>query len=78
VKVRDFGRGFQQTKKSAKPGLGMIAMQERAEILCAQLEISSTINEGTTVSLRMPTRQEEPSFAPVDRTSLKEVLTQNS
>jgi signal transduction histidine kinase len=54
VTVRDFGRGMTPTKKGAKPGLGLIAMRERAELLCAKIDISSVPNAGTTVTLVLP------------------------
>ncbi len=65
VEVRDHGRGMAQSKKAGKPGLGLIAMQERAELLKARLKISSA-NTGTTVSLVMPLRQEDHAFEPVE------------
>jgi signal transduction histidine kinase len=57
IQIRDFGRGMAQTK-STKPGLGLIAMQERAELIGATLKISSAPLSGTTVSLVMPIRAE--------------------
>lgn len=56
--VRDYGVGLPQNRKG-NPGLGLIAMRERAEILCGQLSILSSPTTGTTVSLVMPLRQEE-------------------
>jgi signal transduction histidine kinase len=53
VNVKDYGRGMSRDK-SRKPGLGLIAMQERADLLGATLNISSAVNAGTTVSLVMP------------------------
>jgi signal transduction histidine kinase len=60
LSVRDFGRGLATPKKGDKPGLGLIAMRERAELLDATLRISSEPNIGTTVSLEMPLRYDEP------------------
>src|SRR5581483_10180511 len=37
VNVKDFGRGMAVNKKIGKPGLGLIAMQERAELLSGRL-----------------------------------------
>jgi signal transduction histidine kinase len=61
--VRDFGRGIVTNKKGDRPGLGLVAMRERAELLDAKLEISSEPNFGTTVALAMPLRYEEPALA---------------
>ena len=58
VDIRDFGEGMRQAKRKS-PGLGLIAMQERAEILDGQINISSKPNEGTTVSLVIPLRQDD-------------------
>jgi signal transduction histidine kinase len=58
VNIRDFGRGMVKDK-SRKPGLGLIAMQERADLLGGKLTITSVANAGTTVSLIMPVRQED-------------------
>jgi signal transduction histidine kinase len=62
LSVTDFGRGLAAPKKGDKPGLGLIAMRERAELLDATLRISSEPGFGTMVSLEMPLRQEEPVF----------------
>ncbi len=58
VKVKDSGCGMVQSKKS-NPGLGLIAMRERAELLGASLNFSPTPSGGTTVDLRIPLRQED-------------------
>jgi signal transduction histidine kinase len=58
VNIRDFGRGFTKDK-NRKPGLGLIAMQERADLLGGTLTVSSVANAGTTVSLSMPVRRED-------------------
>ncbi len=67
IRIRDFGKGLEQTKKKTAPGLGLIAMRERAEILNGQLEISSGAaasnpSRGTTVSLVIPLRQDEATI----------------
>ncbi len=76
--VTDFGRGLSVRKKGEKPGLGLIAMRERAELLDATLRISSEPNLGTTVSLRMPLRYEEPAIDELGpETDEEEVLTRS-
>jgi signal transduction histidine kinase len=58
VNIRDFGRGI-VPDKSRKPGLGLIAMQERADLLGGKLTVSSVANTGTTVSLVMPLQRDD-------------------
>jgi signal transduction histidine kinase len=76
VRVRDFGRGMSGSKKSAKPGLGLIAMRERAELLCAKLEITSVPNAGTTVTIELPLGQEDHISEALQDSSLEEVVSQ--
>jgi signal transduction histidine kinase len=59
VTVRDDGRGFDQTAATA--GFGLAGMRERVELLGGQLELSSVIGEGTTVSATLPVTRREPS-----------------
>lgn len=77
VNVKDFGRGMAQSRKASKPGLGLIAMQERAELLNGKLTISST-KAGTTVSLVMPLRQDEHAFEGLEEEGLREVVSVKS
>ncbi|HEX4228452.1 MAG TPA: ATP-binding protein [Bryobacteraceae bacterium] len=69
IHVRDFGRGMVTRKKSGMPGLGQIAMQERAALVQGTLSVSSVLGRGTTVSLTMPYRQDDQPAEPmaVDR-----------
>ena len=76
VNVKDFGSGMVQSSKS-RPGLGLIAMRERAELLSAKLNISSVPNGGTTVSLTMPLRQEDFASDTTQDESLEEVVSRN-
>ena len=59
VSVRDFGRGLMSAKKGQRDGLGLIAMRERAELINAKLDIASSPETGTVVSIWMPLKQEE-------------------
>lgn len=61
INIRDFGRGMPPNKKNEKPGLGLIAMQERAELVGGKLTLSSIVNSGTTVCLEMPLQPDELS-----------------
>jgi signal transduction histidine kinase len=60
LSIRDFGSGLPSVKKGAtEPGLGLIAMRERASIVGGQLKIESVPNGGTTVSVSVPFPAEE-------------------
>ena len=52
VSVRDDGRGFDTTARSA--GFGLIGMNERAELLGGRLTVESAKGEGTAVSCVFP------------------------
>jgi signal transduction histidine kinase len=79
VEITDFGVGIPANKKRQRPGLGLIAMHERAEILCGQLSISSRPGGGTTVSLTMPLRDEnEQALGDIGAEEMNEVLFRES
>ena len=79
INVQDFGCGMAQGKKPDRRGLGLIAMRERAELLNGSLEVTSVPGAGTTVSLLIPLRRDEPAIertlAPADE---QEVLSARS
>lgn len=56
LEVRDHGKGFllASVSKASSGGLGLLHMQERAEAVGGTLQIQSTVDEGTTVSLKLP------------------------
>jgi two-component system sensor histidine kinase UhpB len=76
LNVRDFGIGMASSRKTVKPGLGLIAMRERAELLCAKLEITSAPKAGTTVKIVLPLRQEDHISEALQHNSLEEVVSQ--
>jgi signal transduction histidine kinase len=78
VSVADFGRGMPPVRKNAKPGLGLIAMRERAELLCAKLQITSIPNAGTKVTVTLPLRQDDPVSEALEDNSFQELLSQKS
>jgi two-component system CheB/CheR fusion protein len=51
--IRDSGEGFDVTE-TAKHGLGLISMQERARLVNGALEIESELGEGTTLTVNVP------------------------
>jgi signal transduction histidine kinase len=52
LEVEDHGRGF--SADAPKPGIGLVAMRERAELLGGRLEVSQPPAGGTLVRLRVP------------------------
>jgi two-component system sensor histidine kinase UhpB len=49
--VRDDGRGFEADQAASENKLGLQGMYERAEVIGAQLEVISEMDEGTMVRL---------------------------
>lgn len=79
IKIRDFGRGMLHSKKSNnQPGLGLIAMRERAELIGAKLAISSVPNTGTTLTLTVPVQQQEQTQDRQESQTLEEVVSRKS
>jgi signal transduction histidine kinase len=77
IHIRDFGRGMVVNKKQDKVGLGLIAMQERAELVSGKLTVSSILNSGTTVTLEMPLQGEDASVPDrLQQLNLGEVVSQ--
>ena len=60
VKVKDDGRGFDASGPSAKQGLGLISMRERATLCGGTVDIDSAPGRGTTVCVRIPNVAEAP------------------
>ena len=52
LEIRDDGQGFEVTK--APRGLGLANMLERATAIGAQLDVTSTLGEGTVISVAIP------------------------
>jgi len=57
--VEDHGTGFESQK--SKPGIGLVAMRERAQLLEAAIEISQLPQRGTLVRLSVPRRKLDPN-----------------
>jgi signal transduction histidine kinase len=58
IAIRDNGLGFDAEAARAKGRHGLLSLEERAEILGANLSIRSGMDAGTTVSLRLPSAEE--------------------
>ena len=68
--IRDFGKGMPQSGRGAGTGLGLIAMRERAELLNGKLQITTSPETGTKISISMPLKQED--FTPDDMGELED------
>jgi signal transduction histidine kinase len=78
LSVRDFGRGIPPVNnKSDKPGLGLIAMRERTELLNGRLQVISAPNAGTTVTITMPLPPDENASEAAEEQSMREVVSRN-
>ena len=59
--IEDDGRGFEPTGmelgRESGSGLGLLGMSERAAIVGGTLEIESAPGTGTTIFVRVPTRE---------------------
>ena len=52
LEVEDHGKGF--GTNGSRPGIGLVAMRERAELLAGSVEFSQPAHGGTLVRLRVP------------------------
>ncbi len=57
LEVEDRGKGF--TKEAPNPGIGLVAMRERAELLGGRLEFTTPATGGTRVRLTVPKEKVE-------------------
>jgi signal transduction histidine kinase len=59
--VRDAGIGFDTDTVMSKQGLGLMSMLERVNLVNGTFSITSTLNLGTEVSVRIPLSTDEQS-----------------
>ena len=78
LSIRDFGGGLPSVKKGTEPGLGLIAMRERASLVGGHLKIDSVPNGGTTVSVAVPLPNEEGLGNRTQDERIEEVAFPNS
>jgi signal transduction histidine kinase len=65
LRIRDNGRGFDQTDPSLSGSLGLLGMRERAAMLGGGVNISSAPGKGTSVTAWIPLRlPEKPAAMP--------------
>ena len=55
LRIRDDGTGFDPRQAAARRSLGLLGMQERAALFGGSVQVTSRRDEGTTVTLRIPT-----------------------
>jgi len=58
LEVEDHGKGIRPVE--GHTGIGLVAMRERAEILCGKLRVSPLPSSGTLLRLDIPREQVEP------------------
>jgi signal transduction histidine kinase len=56
LRIRDDGGGFDPREAAARRSLGLLGMQERAALFGGSVEVASRRGQGTTVTVRIPTR----------------------
>jgi signal transduction histidine kinase len=64
--VSDFGAGFKLETALTEPGLGLISMQERVQLMEGTLLIESQPERGTTIHVRVPVRSGNDSMRKVN------------
>jgi signal transduction histidine kinase len=67
VEVHDNGKGFDPASAAIRRSFGLLGMRERAAVLGGSIDIISTPEQGTVVSLRIPMR----------RTALRQLQTKD-
>jgi PAS domain S-box-containing protein len=56
--VRDNGRGITEQQRAGQNTLGLLGMRERARLVGGEVEIEGVKGRGTTVTVRLPVRDE--------------------
>src|ERR671912_1206246 len=54
LEVRDRGAGFDLQNSQRSPGIGLVSMQERIQLVCGKLSIESAPHRGTMIHARVP------------------------
>lgn len=60
LEIEDHGKGLDTHASASKPGMGLVAMRERAELLSATIELLRLPQNGTLVRLKVPKKRLEP------------------
>ncbi len=56
LQASDNGRGMPANQERVAPGLGLVAMQERVQLVGGEMCIISDENDGTCIQVRLPTK----------------------
>jgi two-component system, NarL family, sensor histidine kinase DegS len=60
LRCSDDGAGFDVVRAARQPrSVGLVSMRERAELIGGQFDLRSTPGQGTTISVRIPSRRED-------------------
>lgn len=59
VTVSDDGQGFSYATDGARTGFGLLSMRERAEKVGGSLEVDTAPGKGTTITARIPLREDQ-------------------
>ena len=54
LRIRDYGRGFDQVTSSPRKSLGLLGMQERARLIGGILEVEAKRGHGVAIALETP------------------------
>ena len=54
LEVRDRGAGFDLEAAKRSPGIGLVSMQQRIQLVCGELSIESAPHRGTMIHARVP------------------------
>jgi len=54
LEVRDNGRGIPDVRDRAEPGIGLVAMEERVQLVGGEIKITSSKDSGTCIDVRLP------------------------
>jgi len=63
LSVRDVGRGFHLAPARTQPGLGLVSMTQRAQVIGGVLDVQSEPGVGTQIILRVPLKQRREALA---------------
>lgn len=60
LSIRDTGLGFEPSKVTSKPSVGISSMEERARLVHGDFSLDSAPGEGTVITVRVPLDGREP------------------
>jgi two-component system, NarL family, sensor kinase len=60
LQVQDAGVGFDSARVRSEPGLGLSSIEERVRLIQGRLSVTSAVERGTTVEVRVPLTRSDP------------------